>query len=144
MALIRLRPFLDTNVIFSGLYSPFGPPAAILERHAQGFIRFVISSQVIDELVRTIRAKRPDLLALLHEFLMAAPPEIVADPPIEAVRRMMDCINAADAPILAAAIRSESDCLVTGNSRHFTPEVARCAGFRILSPAAYLAGIDAT
>ena len=69
MALISLRPFLDTNVIFSGLYSPFGAPAAIL---------------------------------------------------------------------------SASDCLVTGNSRHFTPEVERCVGFRILSPAAYLAELEAS
>ncbi|MBI2911701.1 MAG: hypothetical protein HYY05_06125 [Chloroflexi bacterium] len=73
MAQARPRPFLDTNVLFSALYSQQGPSAAILR------------------------------------------------------------------PILAAAVASGAGCLVSGNTRHFTPQVSGCAGIDIYTPAAYLA-----
>jgi predicted nucleic acid-binding protein len=51
---------------------------------------------------------------------------------------MQRLINATDAPILAAVLASQADCLVTGNTRHFTPEVARRARIRIVSATGYL------
>jgi len=50
-------------------------------------------------------------------------------------------INAADASILAAAVRGGADCLVSGNTRHFTAEVGRKAGIEILTPTAYIAAL---
>jgi predicted nucleic acid-binding protein len=132
------RPFLDTNVLFSGLYGS-GPPATILERHAAGEIAIIISRQVLEELVRTIQLKHPLVLPMLGVFLMTTPPEICDDPSMEQVRTIERCINPTDAPILAAALSSQSDCVVSGNTRHFTPDAARCAGIRILTPAAFLA-----
>jgi predicted nucleic acid-binding protein len=142
MAPGKPRPFLDTNVLFSGLYRAGGPPATILERHAQGRLAAVISRQVLEELVSTIRAKKPDLLLLLQTFLTNAPPEVCADPLPAEVRRVSAFINATDAPILAAAIKCGADCLVTGNTRHFTAQVARQANLAIFTPAAYLAHVD--
>jgi len=55
---------------------------------------------------------------------------------------MTGCINAKDAPILAAAIGSGADCVVSGNTRHFTQDAARCAGIAIYTPAAFLAALD--
>jgi predicted nucleic acid-binding protein len=43
MAKAKPRPFVDTNVLFSGLYSPSGAPATILERHVRGDLTMVIS-----------------------------------------------------------------------------------------------------
>ena len=139
MASNRPRPFLDTNVLFSALYRSSGAAGNILQRHAEGRLIIVISRQVLDELVGTIRTKKPDLLPLLQTFLLNAPPELTADPEPAEVHRMSSFINAADAPILAAAVQSDADCLVTGNTRHFTPEVAKRANISIVSPSAYLA-----
>ena len=133
----RPRPFVDTNVLFSGLYSSLGPSASVLRQHAEGRIAIVISSQVLEELVGAIRAKKPDLLPLLRVFLTQAPPELWPDPTPQEIERARECINPADAPILAAALRSEADCIVTGNTRHFTPNVARRAGVAIFTPAEY-------
>ena len=36
MAVTKPRPFLDTSVLFSGLHSRTGPPAAILNLHITG------------------------------------------------------------------------------------------------------------
>jgi predicted nucleic acid-binding protein len=138
MAPPRSRPFLDTNVLFSGLHRP-GLPSTILELHAGGEIGIVISRQVLEELVRTIRRKHPAILPLVGVFLTSTPPEICDDPSPADVQEAARCINAKDAPILAAALRTRADCLVSGNTRHFTPEVSRCAGISILTPAVYLA-----
>jgi predicted nucleic acid-binding protein len=136
----RPRPFVDTNVLFSGLYGP-GSPALILAWHARGELTIVVSRQVLDELVRTIRRKRPAILSPLRTFLANAPPEVTADPGPDEVRAAEQCINARDAPILAAAVKSGADCLVSGNTRHFTPEAGRRAGITIMTPAEYLASL---
>lgn len=139
MATAPKRPFIDTNILFSGFYNPSNPPGRLLTAHAEGRITIVLSSQILEELVRTIRAKKPDLLPALQRFLTAVPPELCADPTVDAVRQARTWINANDAPILAAAMASGADCLVTGNTRHFTPEVARRARIRIVSAADYVA-----
>lgn len=133
------RPFLDTNVIFSGLYSSRGAPAEILRRHADGQLTMVVSDQVLQELTATIQNKAPHLAPLLQSFLAQVPPEIAADPSPAIVQWAGALIDADDAPILAAAMECQADCLVTGNTRHFTDAVAQAAGILILAPAAYLA-----
>ena len=98
----------------------------------------MVSQQVLDELVRAISNKQPRRIPTLHAFLAETPPEVCPDPSPHVVARVRPLINAADAPILAAAIESGADCLVTGNTHHFTTEVAERAGIAILTPAAYM------
>ncbi|HEX3247279.1 MAG TPA: PIN domain-containing protein [Chloroflexota bacterium] len=59
MATASRRPFIDTNVLFSGFYRANSVPGRILEVHARGEITLVLSRRVLEELVRTIRAKMP-------------------------------------------------------------------------------------
>ena len=135
------RPFLDTNVLFSGLHGS-GPPSLILNWHASGAITAVISRLVLAELVRTLRNKQPHLLPSLEAFLRNAPPEMCSDPTITEVEQAERCISPNDAPILAAALRSGADCIVSGNTRHFTPDVARRTGIEIFTPAQYVAKLN--
>lgn len=139
MASNRERPFLDTNVMFSGLSGWNAPPARIVERHAEGDLVIVVSRFALDELERVIRRKRPRTLPVFQAFLRETPPEIADDPSPDEVRAAERCINAKDAPILAAAVKSGASCVVSGNTRHFTQDVAGCAGIAIFTPAAYLA-----
>lgn len=141
MARTRPRPFLDTNVFFSGLYRADSPPAAILEHHAKGKINIIVSRQVLEELVTTIRTKKPNLLPRLQTFLTNAPPEICMDPTLKEVQRIGRFINPADAPILAAAIKTRADCLITGNTRHFTEQVAKAARVTIFTPSQFLSSL---
>ena len=59
----KLRVFLDSNVIFSGIYSSKGAPAVILESFIEGRLMVVVSQQVMDEVIRTIKNMRPMLSA---------------------------------------------------------------------------------
>ena len=133
----RERPFLDTNVLFSGLAGSGSPPARILEHHAQGRLVIVISRQILDELVGAVQRKKPSLLPQVGVFFANAPPEMCTDPTPAEVRVAERCINPKDAPILAAAIKSGATCLVSGNTRHFTEEAARCAGITNFTPSEY-------
>ena len=141
MAEARPRPFLDTNVLYSGLHSPTGPPGRILAAHAQGQLHTVVSPQVLEELVLVIRRKAPALLPLLHTFLVDTPPQVCTTPTLEEVQAAEDCANPSDAPILAAARLAVADCLVTGD-RAFATEAAACAGLPIATPREYLQSLD--
>jgi len=135
----ELRVFLDTNVIFSGLYSQRGAPANILEAVIKGEIKAVISQQVLGELVRTVKEKLPVVLPVLKAMLVNSPPEIAHDPPAAEIKPWAGLLDAGDAAILAAAISSRADCFVTGDNHFFeNREVIKKAGISILNPAQFL------
>lgn len=135
----RPRVFLDSNVIFSGLYSSQGAPGAILEHFIRGRIGIVISQQVLEEVIRTIKEKAPIALPALQRLLLSVPPEIVADPKPNEVRRWTEMLSIGDAAILAAAIATKPDYFVTGDN-HFiaNPDIARLAEIKIVTPAQFL------
>lgn len=135
----RLRVFLDSNVIFSALYSPKGAPGAVLEAFVSGDICVVISRQVLDEVVHTIKDKLPVVLPLLKDLLLSVPPEIQADPSYAEVERWTGRLKFADAAILAAATTAGVDYFITGDS-HFlsAPGVAGEPGLCIVTPAQFL------
>jgi putative PIN family toxin of toxin-antitoxin system len=135
----ELRVFLDTNVIFSGLYSSQGAPGVILRYFVEGRIRVVVSQQVLEEVIRTIKEKLPEALPALKRLLVNAPPEVGADPSPEAIQHWAKEIHPADAAILAAAIATKSDYFVTGDN-HFLENQAikEKAGLNIVTPAQFL------
>ncbi|MBI4215950.1 MAG: PIN domain-containing protein [Chloroflexi bacterium] len=137
----RPRVFLDSNVIFSGLYSAQGAPGQILEHFLAGRIGVVISQQVLEEVVRTVGEKLPVALPALRRLLESAPPEIVADPPLGEVVTWAGALARGDAAILAAAVAARADCLVTGDRRFFAHAIVEEAGLRIVTPAQFLAGL---
>ena len=136
---LELRIFLDTNVIFSGLYSSHGPAGIILERFVNGEFIVVISQQVLEEVVRTMKAKIPDMLPSLRVFLENVSLEIVRDPLYSEVISWKQIINLEDAAILVAAESAQPDYFVTGD-KHFldNPGVLEKSGLCIVSPARFL------
>ena len=133
------RVFLDSNVIFSGLYSPRGSPALILEHFVAGDISVVVSQQVLEEVVRTIKEKLPDALPVLRRLLISTPPEVTADPQLEAIKRRKWKLSTADAAVLEAAITTRPDYFITGDN-HFLddPHLAEGTDLHIVTPAGFL------
>ena len=135
----RPRVFLDSNVIFSGIYASQGAPAIILEHFVEGRLRVVISQQVLEEVVRTIKEKLPEALPALRRLLMSMPPEIRNDPSAEEVARWAKVIHIEDASILAAAVAAQPDYLVTGD-KHFFENlgIQEKSGLHVVTPAQLL------
>jgi putative PIN family toxin of toxin-antitoxin system len=133
------RVFLDSNVIFSGLYSPHGAPGIILKHFIRGKISVAISQQVLEEVIRTIREKLPAAIPALKRLLLNAPPEIVADPEPEEIEHWTKNLSVEDAAIWAAAIATKPDYFITGDNHFFkNPDLAKVAALKIVTPAQFL------
>ncbi len=115
MASTLTRVFVDTNVLFSAIHSPTGPPAWVVRQHALGLLRIVVSQRVLDEFVRTVEAKAPSSLLLVRCLLEDTPPEVVRDPTAQEVSLATGRVNAGDAPIWASVLLAQPDYFVTGD-----------------------------
>lgn len=133
------RVFLDSNVIFSGLYSPEGAPGIIIEHFLKGNISVVVSQQVLEEVILTIKEKLPDSLPALRRLLVNTPPEVAADPKLPDIKRWTKILHLGDAAILASAITARPDYFISGD-RHFidNPDIVKEAGLTIVTPAQFL------
>lgn len=130
-----LLVFLDSNVIFSGLHSPGGPPGSVLRHMLDGRITVIVSRQILEEIVRTFKKKLPLALPALSEFLLNSPLEVVSDPEPEGVAHWIKTLHERDDAIIAAAIAAEPDFFVTGDS-HFlkNSRLKTESGLQIFSP----------
>jgi putative PIN family toxin of toxin-antitoxin system len=125
-----MRIVLDTNILVSGLWSPFGPPGEIVGLVAAGALPLLLDERILGE-YREVLARRGlgfdprrvDSLLLqveaTGEFVVALPlPERLPDPDDEA--------------FLEVALASHADFLVTGNLRHFPARLRQ--GVAVVSP----------
>ncbi len=136
---LKPRVFLDTNVIFSGIYSSQGSPGAILKHFVEGRISVVVSQQVLDEVIRTIKEKLPEALPALKRLLVNAPPEVVVAPSPEAIQCWTNEIHPADAIILATTIAVKPDYFITGDSHFLENQAIRDrSGLDIITSAQFL------
>jgi putative PIN family toxin of toxin-antitoxin system len=135
----KLRVFLDTNVIFSGLYSSRRAPGTILQYFIEGRISVVVSQQVLEEVIRIIKEKLPESLPALKRFLVNVPPEVGVDPSLDEIHYWTKIIHPADAVILAAAIAAKPDYFITSDN-HFLENhtFMEEAGLNIVTPAQFL------
>lgn len=128
------RIFFDANVIIAGSMSRKGASRALMMLAEMGMFRMVVSRQVMDEVERNLRNKLPQGLPVMVEMLGYIAPEIVEDPPAEALARWQGHIEAKDMPVLEAAVTADVDFLVTLNSRDFTLKIASLSGVPVVSP----------
>ena len=135
----NVRLFLDTNVIFSGLYSSRGAPSAILELYLDGKIRLVVSRLVLDELVVTLKKKFPDGLESMRRLLTSVPPEIIPDPSRDSLQPWLGRLAVGDAAIIAAAANARPDYFITGD-HHFLKyrKIKEFKTLQILTPGEFL------
>ena len=129
-----MRIVLDTNVLVSGLWSPFGPPGEIVGLVAAGALPLLLDERILGE-YREVLARRgfgfdPDMVESLllqveatGEFVVARPlPERLPDPD--------------DESFLEVALAAHADFLVTGNLRHFPGRLRQ--GVAVVSPREFI------
>ncbi len=125
---------VDTNVLVSGLLSPFGPPARIVRLIASGDLAICHNAAILSEYEAVLRRPRfqfsPDAVEDLLEYIRTYGILATARP-LPAPLPDPD-----DEVFLEVARSGGAECLVTGNIRHF-PE-KRCCGVRILSPREFI------
>jgi predicted nucleic acid-binding protein len=99
----------------------------------------VISRQVLVEADRNFSAKLPGLVNQFRQFIRNLAPLMVEDPPAAAVERSASLIDRKDAAILAAAIESKVEFLITLDKKHFLKQkVLRNIPIQICTPSDFL------
>jgi predicted nucleic acid-binding protein len=111
-----MRIFLDANILFSAVKTD-GAIRQLLQLLRDAGHDCRVDGYVIEEARRNLAAKAPGSDAALHALLQKMtiadlhPSGISTDAVVELAEK--------DRPVLAAAIRSGCDALVTGDSTHF-------------------------
>ena len=129
-----MRVVLDTNVIVSGLLSPFNPPGVIVGLLASGRLSLCYDMRIIAEYDEVLRRpafpfKTAEVAAFLAQ--VRAGGEIAAGEPLKARLPHPD-----DEPFLEVALSAQAEFLVTGNLKHFPRD--RCQGVRVVSPREFM------
>ncbi len=121
MAKKAIKVFLDSNVILSGLLSDNGPPRVILDLLCldMPFLKGVTGEYNLLEIERNIKKRLPTILDIYHSYLPKLRLEIVPLPTMDALKPYFNRIVDKDAPVLASAVISGADYLVTGDKKDF-------------------------
>jgi len=129
-----VRVVLDTNVLVSGLLSPFGPPGEIVRMVSSGEITLCLDARVFSEYAEVLARPRfsfdPDEIAALLDFAAHAGLTVAASPLPAALP------DPDDEPFLEIALTCGAEYLITGNRAHFPDDL--CQGVVVASPAQFM------
>jgi len=133
------KVFLDTSALIAGVASSRGAARAVLQLAESGLIEVIVSRQVIVEADRNIEEKLPEMLNEYREFIELLAPVLIDDPRQKDVERFLKVINYDDAPILASAVSSGADFLITWDRKHFIGKNIRIhSNLKIVTPGEFL------
>ena len=125
---------MDTNVLVSGLLTPFGPGGEIVRLVSSGRLVLCLDARILLEYQEVLNRPKfkfsKEHVNTLVEFIEKHG-EFVSTAPIN--NRLPDLD---DEPFLEASIGGQVRCLITGNKAHFP--TSSCQGTIVLSPAEFL------
>lgn len=111
--------FIDTSVLFSAVQSKVGASARIMGLCKKGLIKGFISDYVIAEAKRNARKLDQKQKQRLHIFLQQGKLKRAENPTVEEIKRYEVVIKLKDAPVVAAAMKSKVDFLITLDTKDF-------------------------
>ncbi len=129
-----MKVVLDTNVVVSGLISPFGAPGEIVRMVASGALELCYDARVLSEYRNVLlrqkfsfdQAHVEDLLDQIEACGHVTTGKLLT-------KRLSD---SDDEPFLEVALGGEAYYLVTGNLKHYPAEKRQ--GMRVVSPTEFL------
>ena len=109
---------LDTNVLVSGLLSPFGPPARVVDQVVSNTLQVAYDDRIIDEYSEVL--SRPEFgfnrrhIQDLIDHIKLNGIQVIADPIFS-----KDVPDPGDLPFAEVAVTVNVRFLVTGNISHY-------------------------
>lgn len=121
---------IDTNVVVSGLLSPQGPSARVLDAILDGRLKLVYDARILAEYRDVLRRPRLKLApAKIQAFLKVVVGQTMVVPhPVTANAPDVD-----DIVFVEAALATIDKTIVTGNLAHYPAEILQ--DVRVLTPA---------
>ncbi|OGU16395.1 MAG: putative toxin-antitoxin system toxin component, PIN family [Geobacteraceae bacterium GWC2_53_11] len=125
---------LDTNVLVSGLLSPFGPCGKIVRMVSSAELALSFDARILTEYREVLlrpkfKFEKDKIDALLDHIEHRG--RAVASSPLPHSLPDYD-----DEPFLEVAIAAQAVCIVTGNQIHFPPDL--CMGVTVFAPHDFL------
>ena len=129
-----MKIVLDTNVLVSGLLTPFGPSGEIVRMVSAGELISYIDARILSEYQEVLHRPKfkfnKDHLNMLLDFIKRYG-QFVSSLPLK--NRLPD---PDDEPFLEVAIAGKVRSLITGNIVHYPPLFRE--GIKIFSPSEFL------
>ncbi len=129
-----MRVAIDTNVIVSGLLSPYGASAEIIRMLVAGSFDLLYDARIVSEyeevLLRPKFSFEKAQVGNLVEFI------IHFGVPVSAAPLSRHLPDPYDEPFLEVALSGKGECLITGNVAHY-PSASR-RKMRVLTPRQFL------
>ena len=131
-----MRVVLDTNVLFSALISPHGPPDTIYRAWRSRHFELITSRTQLDEIRRASRY--PKFQAILQPAKVGAMiNNLHRSIVLERLTKHVETTDPDDAFLLAMAVEGDADYLVTGDRRAGLLEREHIERTRIITPTAF-------
>ena len=125
------RVVLDTNVLVSGLLTPVGSSARLVDLAQAGAVQLLYDERMVREhhqvLLRPRFGFSPETIAWFLEFLRVHG-EIVIARPLPAASQ-----DLSDQPFWEVAVSGQASLLVTGNAKHYPKHPPE--GLHVVTPA---------
>ena len=129
-----MKIVLDTNVLVSGLLKMHSNAGRIVRMAAGGLLQLVFDARIINEYREVLnRPKFPFNKKMVEALIIQIESEglLVSAEPLS--RNLPD---SDDEAFLEVALASPDTVIVTGNRRHFPPEL--CDPIKVLTPAEFV------
>ena len=111
-----MRVLIDTNILFSAIYSPNSIPFQAFKKAVDPPYQCLICEYCLDELRRVFSNKFPHMTQVAENFIAVALSVVEVIPvPTEVHDDENKIRDKNDRPILRAAINSKADILLTGD-----------------------------
>lgn len=132
-----MRVVLDTNILVSACWKPDGLEAQVANLAITGPITACVSRQILAEYRDVLaRKKLASVTSRAHEMLAAL--ERIALP-FESTAPITESIDDDDNRFLECAVAANADYVITGNLRHYPPELIASHGtIRIVNARTFL------
>lgn len=125
---------LDTNVVVSGLLSPFGAPGEIVRMVASGALEICYDARILSEYRGVLSRPKFSFDQVHVDYLLD---QIIACGHIVGARPLVERLtDPDDESFLETALAGKARYLVTGNLKHFPAKKRQ--GVPVVSPAEFL------
>lgn len=129
-----MKVIIDTNVLVSGLLSPYGASAEVVRMLVTGAFDLLYDARIVSEyrevLLRPKFSFDKTRAGQLMEFITHFGVPVASLP----LRRHLP--DPDDEPFLEVVISGKAECLITGNAAHYLARSGR--KFKVLTPRQFL------
>lgn len=125
---------LDTNVLVSGLLTPFGSSGEIVRMISSGKLTLEYDARILVEYQEVLSRPKfefdKDTMDILIDYIKKNGRAVTTEPLAKPLP------DPDDAPFLEVAIEGKSEILVTGNKVHYPVKFRK--GIKVLSPTEFI------